>query len=150
MKKAFCITMVVAFAFSLLAACGANPGTNNSEAPNNQSNSESGQDASGNDENIGVDDPEKDYNIYFIADYYENDGSFSVLGLDLPVSQENGETSLEVQKGDVIVVESIEYRVAVESIELNFYTQPSFEDVISWWSSYMDSCIENGVVEGGV
>jgi len=81
---------------------------------------------------------------YTIADYYNEDGSFSELGLALEVV--NTEKVLTVNEGDVVVAGERHFRVLAESFIFSFYTQPSLTHVIDWWTVYLVSLEEGGVV----
>ena len=80
--------------------------------------------------------------IYKIADYYNADGSFSALGLAL--DEKDSEKVLVVKEGDIIVVENQKYSVTEESLTLSFYTQPSLDEVIDWWTDHCGSLAGNG------
>ena len=84
--------------------------------------------------------------VYAIADYYNDDGTFSDLGLAL--NEENSERVLTVQADDVLVVGGRQYTITAESITVPFYTQPSYDEVIEWWAAYLKSHAADGIVEG--
>jgi len=82
---------------------------------------------------------------YNITDYYNtDDGKFSDLGLAL--SGENSERELTVRGGDILIDGDRRYEVMAESLTLSFYTQPSLDQVVQWWSDYLDSWAESGKV----
>jgi len=81
---------------------------------------------------------------YTISDYYNEDGTFSSLGLSL--GEENSEKALPVSGGDIIIVGARRYEIQVESLALSFYAQPSLDQVMQWWVNYLDSWTENGKV----
>lgn len=118
MKKIFALTLVFLLALSLLAACS----TEKEQTDTPESNS-----------------AEK---VYKIADYYNADGGFSALGLALP--EENSEKVLTVSAGDTLIVGNDKYSVAAESIKLSFYTQPSLDQVIEWWTNYCEGLVGSG------
>jgi hypothetical protein len=84
--------------------------------------------------------------IYDIADYYNEDGAFSALGLELGFGLDEKDTgrAMTVSGGDVIIAGGRKYVVAVESLTLSFYTQPSPDQVVQWWIDYLDSWAESG------
>ena len=82
----------------------------------------------------------------YIADYYDAHGGFSALGLALPLDGTSSETVLTVKAGDVIIVGGGQYKVAEESVTISFYTQPTLDGVIVWWTDYMDTWQDNGGV----
>ena len=82
--------------------------------------------------------------VYNITDYYNADGKFSALGSALPLGSDENERALTLQNGDIIKVGDKQYKVTADSLTLYFYTQPSHEKVIVWWTDYMDSCNESG------
>ena len=82
--------------------------------------------------------------VYSISDYYNEDGKFSTLGLGL--TGKDSERALTVSDGDVLIVGTHQYKVTVESLSLSFYTQPSPDQVIKWWTDYLSSWAESGKV----
>jgi len=64
---------------------------------------------------------------YNIADFYTESGQ-------LPVTD-----------GDVIIVGKRQYR-AVSDYTMEYWSQSSLDAAISWWTEYLDSCAESGVV----
>ncbi|MCL2164958.1 MAG: sigma-70 family RNA polymerase sigma factor [Oscillospiraceae bacterium] len=83
-------------------------------------------------------------NSYNISSYYNSDGTFSSLGLSL--DDRNSEKVLTVRSGDVIAVGPKQYTVVVSSLTLSFYPQPSLDEVIKWWTSYLDNLASDGRV----
>lgn len=83
--------------------------------------------------------------VYIITDYYDENGEFSALGSAL--DEENAEKVLMVKADDTIIVSDHEYTVIAESLTLTFYTQPSLDEVIQWWTDYCESRIERGEVK---
>ena len=82
---------------------------------------------------------------YNITDYYNtDDGKFSDLGLAL--NGESSERELTVKGGDILIDGDRRYEVMAESLTLSFYTQPSLDQVVQWWSDYLDSWAESGKV----
>jgi hypothetical protein len=82
--------------------------------------------------------------VYTIADYYNASGEFSPLGLAL--DEENAEKVLTIHSGDALVVGDRVYSVAAESLSLTFYTQPSLDEAIAWWTEYCEGWKAQGVV----
>jgi len=123
MRNILAITLVLVLAFSLLTACVSKPA-------NNQAGTTSADSAG---------------TVYKITDYYKDDGSFSALGLAL--DEENSEKVLTVKTGDTIVLSNREYEVTDESITLSFYTQPSLDEVIEWWTNHLENLKESGRVQ---
>ena len=80
--------------------------------------------------------------VYTITDYYDENGGYSALGLAL--EEENAEKVLTVKADDIIIIGKNEYTVMAESLTLAFYTQPSLDEVIAWWTDYCQSRIERG------
>ena len=80
--------------------------------------------------------------VYTITDYYDANGGYSALGSAL--DEENGEKVLTVQSGDTLVVGGHSYSVTAESLTIPFYTQPSLDEVLAWWTEYCQSRIERG------
>jgi len=74
--------------------------------------------------------------VYTIADYYNASGEFSALGLTL--DEESAEKVLRISSGDTLIVGDRAYSVAAESLALTFYTQPSLDEVIAWWTEYCE------------
>jgi len=81
---------------------------------------------------------------YLIADYYNNNGTFSSLGLAL--EEVNSEKVLQLKNGDIFVISSRRYMVTSESLTLSFYTQPSRAEAVRWWSEYIKTLEESGAV----
>jgi len=82
--------------------------------------------------------------VYNIADYYNEDGGFSDLALEL---EGDGDVRiLPVVEGDIVIVGDRQFVVLVESYEFAFYTQSSLEAAIEWWTDYLLSLEESGVV----
>ena len=77
--------------------------------------------------------------IYKIADYYQDDGNFSLLGQELPWDPTTAEKALDVALGDILIVGDKQYQVTAESLTLHFYTQPSLAEVLAWWSDEMET-----------
>ena len=63
-----------------------------------------------------------------IAEFYSTDGS------------------LLVHYGDIIVVGERQYMVLMEEYVIYYWSRNSLEDAIRWWTDYMDSYAESGVV----
>jgi len=82
--------------------------------------------------------------VYTIADYYNASGEFSALGRAL--DEENAEKVLRIYSGDTLVVGDRGYSVATESLTLTFYTQPSLEEAITWWTEYCEGWKAQGIV----
>jgi len=83
--------------------------------------------------------------VYTIADYYNANGEFSALGLAL--DEENAEKVLTVNDGNTLVVGDHAYSVTAESLTLTFYTQPTLDEVIEWWTGYCEGWKEQGAVK---
>ena len=82
---------------------------------------------------------------YIITDYYNSeDGKLSALGLTL--DEENSERMLTVNGGDTLLVGDRRYEVTTESLTLFFYTQPTLNQALQWWTDYLDSWAESGKV----
>ena len=81
-----------------------------------------------------------------ILDYYDSSGKFSSLGQALPSDTKTGDKVLTVRKGDTVVVGDKQYKVTADTIDLSFYTQPSTDKVIIWWTDYMKDWLEGGKV----
>jgi len=81
---------------------------------------------------------------YSIADYYNEDGSFSALGLEL--DEIDFARVLTVEEGDTIIAGTRQFLVVVESYSFSFYTQSSLASVIEWVTDYLKSLEESGVV----
>jgi len=73
-------------------------------------------------------------NAYVITDYYNEDGTFSGLGLAL--DEVNSEKTLILNDGDIFVVGGQMYIVTAETLTLSFYTQSSLADVNQWWTNF--------------
>jgi len=69
----------------------------------------------------------------------KTDGSGS-----LPFDPGNGERILTVVEGDILIIGERQFKVAAETINMPFYTQSSIDEVIAWWTDYMDSRLETG------
>jgi len=83
--------------------------------------------------------------VYTIADYYNADGEFSALGLAL--DEENTEKVLTASCGDMLIVGDHVYSVTAESLTLTFYTQPSLDEVIGWWTEYCEGWRAQGALQ---
>jgi len=81
---------------------------------------------------------------YVITNYYDENGRFSDLGHAL--GEHNSEKVLTVSSGDIIIVGGRQYRVVVETLTLTYYTQPSLDMVIRWWTDYLNSLAQSGIV----
>ena len=81
---------------------------------------------------------------YRIADYYNEDGSFSDLGLEL--EEIDFARVLAIAEGDTIIAGDRQFLVIVESYSISLYTQPSLEYAIEWAAKYLESLEESGVV----
>ena len=82
---------------------------------------------------------------YIITDYYNNeDGKFSPIGLML--DEMNSERVLTVRGGDVLIIGDRRYEVTAESLTLSFYTQPSNDQVVQWWTDCLNSLVEGDKV----
>ena len=79
---------------------------------------------------------------YKITAYYNENGTFSALGLAL--DEVNGEKTLTVKSGDILAVGGNQYSVTAETLTLPFYTQSSLDEGIKWWTDYCESRIERG------
>ena len=94
--------------------------------------------------------------FFNITDYYNEDGSFSDLGTGLGIGTGIGlgsapdatdsERELAVSGGDTLIVGARVYKVTVESLTLTFYTQPSLNQAIQWWTDYLNSWTETGKI----
>jgi hypothetical protein len=82
--------------------------------------------------------------ICVIADYYNEDGKFSDLGLTLDGN--NSERTLTVSRGDTLIAGDRQYGVTAQLLTLSFYTQPSHDRVIQWWTDYLDSWAQSSKV----
>ena len=88
---------------------------------------------------------------YRIADYYNEDGSFSALGLGL--EEIDYARMLTVEEGDTVIAGDRQFLVLAETYSFSFYTQSSLTRVIEWATEYLESLEESGVVieiEGSV
>ena len=65
---------------------------------------------------------------YNIADFYAKSGQLSV------------------RKGDIIVVGTRQYRVLPNTYTIQYWSQNSLNAAISWWTDYLDSYAQSGVV----
>ena len=81
------------------------------------------------------------YVEYSITDYYTEDGLLSDLGLAL--DEINSERVLSVISGDILIVGDLKYEVTTDVLTLSFYTQPSLDQAIQWWTDYLDSWAES-------
>ena len=120
MKKRIILAAAVVFILLSCVSCGNKPTGGNTDTPPTEG-AEPG---------------------YKIADYYNEDGTFSALGLAL--DEVNGEKTLTVNGGDILTVGDHQYSVTAQSLTLSFYTQSSLDDVIRWWTDYCDSRVERG------
>jgi hypothetical protein len=125
MKKLLSLTLALMF-MALGASCSGNTSNEQTEAPPP--------------ENVA---PIPD-NAYIIADYYNEDGTFSSLGLAL--EEANMEKVLTIKEGEVFVVNGRQYRVMVEELTVSFYTQSSIAEVFEWWSDYTSMWEINGTI----
>ena len=73
--------------------------------------------------------------VYLIAEYYDENGGYSALGLAL--DEVNTEKVLTVSAGDTLILGERKYSVVAESLMLPFYTQPSFGEVTAWWTEHL-------------
>ena len=87
---------------------------------------------------------ENEGQTYIIADYYNEDGSFSELGQALDIN-EFGESILTVNYEDIFVVGSRRFLVNVEALELVIYTL-STDHIIEWWVVQFASMAESSIV----
>jgi len=83
-------------------------------------------------------------NIYNVADYYNNDGTFSKLGLAL--AEINSEKVLKLKNDEILVIGESRYMIIAASVDLSFYTQGSITEVIRWWAEYIKTLEETGAV----
>ena len=113
---AFALVLPLLVSLTLLAACA-----------NTSRNPQTSPDATG--------------TAYKITDYYTTSGSFSARGLAL--KEENSEKVLTVNAGDTLVVSGHTYRITDASITLSFYTQPSLNEVIEWWTDYCERMVQS-------
>ena len=65
---------------------------------------------------------------YNIADFYTKNGKLSV------------------KRGDVIIVGELQYKVLSNSYTIEYWAQNSLSAAIAWWTEYMDSFVQSGVV----
>ena len=82
---------------------------------------------------------------YQITDYYGPDGKLSALGQALPLDSD-GSNALTVKNGEVVAVGDKQYQVTTDSLTLPFYTQPSLDQVIIWWTDYLNDWQASGKV----
>ena len=82
--------------------------------------------------------------VYTITDYYNEDGGYSALGTAL--NEVNSEKVLVVSVGDVLVFDNGRYIIAADSLTLPFYTQPSFDEVVNWWTEHLESWEKDGSI----
>ena len=130
MKKIFILLLVIILT-ALCAACGGTlaGGQKSTGTPSSEN---------------AASVPDDSENTYIVTDYYNEDGTYSDLGRSIPFDSSNGERMLAVGIGDVIIVSEQQYKVAAESLKLPFYTQSSLNEVIVWWTEYMNSAQERG------
>ena len=128
MKKVLMLILALLLTSSLLTACSGN-------------SNGSGESVQENDRSGGVTAAE---GAYIIADYYNEDGTFSELGLAL--EEVNSEKTMVLRDGDIFIVSDRQYTVTAESLTLSFYTQSSFADVIQWWTDYVRIWSEDGII----
>ena len=83
-------------------------------------------------------------NIYTISNYYNEGGRFSDPGLAL--TGEYSEKVLMVSRGDILIAGDHQYEVLAQSLTLSLYTQPSPDQVIHWWTDYLNSWADSGKV----
>ncbi|MCL1810042.1 MAG: sigma-70 family RNA polymerase sigma factor [Clostridiales bacterium] len=81
---------------------------------------------------------------YTIADYYDAEGGFSALGMAL--IERDSEKQLTVKAGDLLVVDGRQYTVLATSLTLSFYTQPSLDNAMEWWTDYLENWAASGKV----
>ena len=81
---------------------------------------------------------------YIISDYYNEDGTFSDLGLAL--DEVNSEKVLIISGGETFIIGDRKYIVITEALAISFYTQSSINDVIQWWTDYIKTWEESGIV----
>jgi len=53
---------------------------------------------------------------------------------------------LSLNKGDIIVVGNLQYRVLPNTYTISYWSQNSLNSAISWWTTYMNSYASSGVV----
>ena len=80
-----------------------------------------------------------------ITDYYDAGGKYSALGQALPADSD-GEKSLTAKNGDIIIVGDKQYKVTADSITMPFYTQPTRDQLLTWWLDYMNDWVAAGKV----
>ena len=80
-----------------------------------------------------------------ITDYYDAGGKFSALGQALSADS-SGDKSLTVKKDEIVIVGDNAYKVTADSLVLSFYTQPSRNELIKWWTEYMNDWLASGKV----
>ncbi|MCL2136389.1 MAG: hypothetical protein FWH40_02535 [Coriobacteriia bacterium] len=131
MKNIIKLILVFMIVPSLLSACSSknNDNSNGNREFNNGTAS-------------GIDLSNK--NSVVITDYYNEDGTFSSLGLAL--DEEDTEKVLYLSEGDTFIIDDHIYSVKSESLKLIFYTQNSLDDVILWWLDCADRWVESGFV----
>ena len=129
MKRVSAYVMAMLLVFFLLAACGGNGNGGGESVQENDHGSGSAAAVEG---------------AYIIANYYNEDGTFSALGLAL--DEVNSEKTLLLSDGDIFVVENKIYMVTTESLALSFYTQSSLADVVLWWTDYVRIWEGSGII----
>jgi len=77
---------------------------------------------------------------YNITDYYTQDGKLSGLGQALGTT--NDTAVLRVAAGDILTLGNLRYEVKKPSLTLPFYTQPSLDLVVRWWTAWLHSQAE--------
>ena len=127
MKKI--LTLALLLTVTLLISCG---GTDEGVSPTNDPS----------DTPPASLEPGKTY--YIITDYYNEDGSYSELGLAL--EEVNSEKALALSGGEIFIVSDRQYMVTAETLTLSFYTQSSLSDVIQWWNDYVKIWSEDGII----
>jgi predicted small lipoprotein YifL len=143
MKKQIIFAVLAVAILLSLAACGGTPSNSQTNDPSNGQTSTptSNEQTSAPTSEPTSTAPEVDTG-YKITDYYNPDGSFSALGLAL--NEEDGEKALTVKSGDILTVGDQRYEVTAETLTLPFYTQPSLDEVIAWWTDHCASLADNG------
>ena len=141
MKKVFAFALVMVLALSLLNACGGktggirnNSGTTSTSGDNNSTESKP---------TPGKDVPASG-TTYKIEDYYNSEGALSDLARELPFASDDGERTITVKKGDILTVGGKQYKFVDETIQMKFYTQPSLDEVVAWWTDYFNDLVNLG------
>jgi hypothetical protein len=127
MKKTFALLLALSIMI-LCASCGGTPADEQMSTPQSSGSSTSASNETG--------------TVYTITAYYDADGGYSALGSAL--SEATGEKVLTVKSGDVLIAGSHSYSITTESLTIPFYTQPSLDEVLAWWTDYCQSRIERG------